>query len=300
MTAPIESPPRRLGLPAGPLGRHSAVALAGIALAVTLAGPARADTVQVDCVVEAADKVKVGSATTGVLRQVLVARGDEVRAGQIIAQLDTSVEEANLALAVTQANSTDAIEAQRLRMELYRKRLDRNAQLTKGIVTQERMDQVEADYEIGRRDLQTEIHKHGMAGLELKRAQAMLDQRVIRSTVGGIVSEKLLSAGEFVRQDSPIFTIVQLDPLYVEAYMPVANWSRIAVGMTGRVRLEDPIGGEHKAKVTVVDRTFDAASGTFGLRLELPNAGDKLPSGQRCKLAIELQGGVNVAGGATR
>jgi len=39
---------------------------------------------------------------------------------------------------------------------------------------------------------------------------------MIRSPIRGIVTERLMSAGEFVRQDSAIFTLVQLDPLYVE------------------------------------------------------------------------------------
>jgi multidrug efflux pump subunit AcrA (membrane-fusion protein) len=39
------------------------------------------------------------------------------------------------------------------------------------------------------------------------------------------------------------------------------------------------VGGVYKAKATIVDKVVDAASGTFGVRLELPNPDYKLPPG---------------------
>ena len=47
---------------------------------------------------------------------------------------------------------------------------------------------------------------------------------------------------------------------------------------------EAPLTGEYTAKVTVVDRVVDAASGTFGVRLELPNHDLKLPAGLKCSV----------------
>ncbi|WP_407943200.1 efflux RND transporter periplasmic adaptor subunit [Methylobacterium oxalidis] len=258
-------------------------------------GAAEAQATRVDCVVEPAQKLKIGSATVGILKSVGVNRGDTVKAGDVIARLDSSVEEANVALARAQAETSAGIESQRTRVELYKRRQDRQSQLAKGIVTQEKLDQVEADYEIGKRDLQTEILKHDLAGIELQRAQAQLDLRVIRSPITGLVTERLMSAGEFVRQDSAIFTLVQLDPLYVEAYLPVPRWGDVKLGQAATVDLDEPIGGSYQAKVTVVDHVFDAASGTFGVRLELPNPGHKLPGGQRCKVNFPLPAGGPVA-----
>ncbi|MDV2985708.1 UNVERIFIED_CONTAM: efflux RND transporter periplasmic adaptor subunit [Methylobacteriaceae bacterium AG10] len=267
--------------------RRGRAVLAAVCLALA-AGAARAEATRVDCVVEPAQKLKIGSATLGILKSVPVNRGATVNAGDIIARLDSSVEEANVALSRAQSESMASIEAQQTRVELFKRRLDRQNQLSKGIVTQEKLDQVEADYEIGRRDLQTEILKRKLAGIELQRAEAQLELRMIRSPIRGIVTERLMSAGEFVRQDSAIFTLVQLDPLYVEAYLPVSRWKEIALGMPATVELDQPIGGTYIAKVSVVDQVFDAASGTFGVRLELPNPDFKLPGGQRCKVAFPL------------
>ena len=41
-----------------------------------------------------------------------------------------------------------------------------------------------------------------------------------------------------------------------------------------------------KARVTVVDRVADAASSTFGVRLEIANPGNRIPGGLKCKLRL--------------
>jgi hypothetical protein len=53
---------------------------------------------------------------------------------------------------------------------------------------------------------------------------------------------------------------------------------RIVPGRVAEVAPEEPVGGRHRATVKVVDPVIDAASGTFGLRLELPNTEHALPA----------------------
>ena len=261
--------------------------LAALMGATALASPAEAETF--DCIMGPAQKVKIGSAVTGVLAQVNVERGDLVQKGQALAKLDVSVEEANLALAKMQAGSSESIEAQQTRVALARKKLDRATPLAaKDIVTADKLEGVQADYEIAKRDLNSEILKHHLAEIEAQRAEAALNLRIIRSPLTGLVVDKHLSAGEFVNQDAYILTLVQLDPLYVEAYMPVGYYGRIDVGTQGVVHPAAPVGGSYTAPVTVVDRVFDAASATFGVRLELKNPGNKLPGGERCRLDFDV------------
>jgi multidrug efflux pump subunit AcrA (membrane-fusion protein) len=55
--------------------------------------------------------------------------------------------------------------------------------------------------------------------------------------------------------------------------------------MQGVVTPEAPLNGtSYNARVSVVDRVVDAASGTLGVRLELPNPGYRLPAGLKCKV----------------
>ena len=97
------------------------------------------------------------------------------------------------------------------------------------------------------------------------------------------VVKRILAPGEFA--DPPqILEIAQIDPLRVEVFAPAALLPRIAKGMRAEVLLEAPIGGTHQAEVTVVDRVIDAASGTFGVRLALPNPDYALPAGLNCRV----------------
>ncbi|MGH2358136.1 MAG: efflux RND transporter periplasmic adaptor subunit [Candidatus Limnocylindria bacterium] len=122
-----------------------------------------------------------------------------------------------------------------------------------------------------------------IAQMDLGRAKAALDLRTIRTPVTGVVVERLLTPGEFAKQ-APIVEIAQIHPLRVEVIAPVALLGRIVTGMRADVFPEAPVGGEHLARVTVVGRVVDAASGTFGVRLELPNPNYRLPAGLKCKV----------------
>ena len=84
-----------------------------------------------------------------------------------------------------------------------------------------------------------------------------------------------------------MLTLARIDLLRVEVYVPTAYYGQIGEGILAKVRPEQPIGGVYWANVTVVDRVLDAASGTFGVRLELPNPELRLPAGIGCKVSFE-------------
>lgn len=241
-----------------------------------------------DCVIDPSEVVKLGSPITGVLAEVLVKRGDNVTRGQPIAALESSIEAAAVKLNRFRAESTAKIDAQEQRLKLARSKADRYGQPRGLVVTQDRFEEIRAEASIAEQDLLRENQDRQLAQLELERSQATLDQRTIRSTIDGIVTEKKLSAGEFVNQEGYIVTISRLDPLYVEAYLPVIYFKQIHVGIEGSVHPAPPIENSYTAAVSIVDRVFDPASGTFGVRLTLPNPGNALPGGQRCKVTFDF------------
>ncbi|MDE3226089.1 MAG: efflux RND transporter periplasmic adaptor subunit [Nitrospirota bacterium] len=128
---------------------------------------------------------------------------------------------------------------------------------------------------------QAELTNKQMASLELQRTNAEIALRTIRSPINGVVVERLMHPGEFTKQER-LFRLAQLDPLRVEVFAPAALHGKVTVGMHAQVRPEAPATGVYSAKVTVVDRVIDAASGTFGIRLQLPNPDYKLPAGLKC------------------
>jgi multidrug efflux pump subunit AcrA (membrane-fusion protein) len=128
-----------------------------------------------------------------------------------------------------------------------------------------------------------ELANKRLAELELQRAAAELSQRIIRSPINGVVVERMLSPGEFAKQ-SPVLKLAQIDPLRVEVFAPVTMLGKVRVGMRADILPASPVNGSHVGRVTVVDRVVHAASGTFGVRLELRNPGYKLPAGVKCRL----------------
>jgi len=103
------------------------------------------------------------------------------------------------------------------------------------------------------------------------------------------VVQVLQKPGEFSSTNikDPIVKLAEIDPLYVEVILPVALYGKIKIGHRATVLPEQPIGGSYSATVKMVDRVIDAASGTFGIRLELPNRNREIPAGARCRVRFQ-------------
>ena len=101
-----------------------------------------------------------------------------------------------------------------------------------------------------------------------------------------MVIERLRHPGELAARDYPIVKIAQLNPLRAEAFAPIAMLGKITVGQPAVVVPEPPMSRPLEASVTVVDPIVDAASGTFAVRLELHNPGNRVPSGLKCKVSF--------------
>lgn len=241
-----------------------------------------------DCTIEPALVVQVGSQVSGLLEEVFIERGDAVEQGQEIARLASGIEQTTVDLMTEQATSTAEIEAQQARYELVAGRLDRTRELVASdVASEDRLAQAIAEMEVVKRELTIAQMRHRVAELELIRAQKLLEQKSIRSPIAGLVVERQLFSGEYLAQDGKLATIAQLDPLHVEAYLPTKYYPEIVVGMDAFVETVEPKVIRRIGKVTVVDKVFDAASSTFGVRVELPNPGGQLPAGTRCLLVIE-------------
>ncbi len=240
------------------------------------------------CLMEAGVGGKVGPGVTGVISRVHVDRGDLVKEGQIVAELDADVQKAIVALARAKATNEFQILSHRSRKEFLSKKLERVQTLQKkDFASVAALDEAIADAKVVDNAEKEAILNRLIAQLELEREEATLNQRVIRSPINGIVTERVLFTGEYRNETNHLLTIAQIDPLNVEVVLPVAYYGQIAVGAEADITPEQPVAGRYKAKVVVVDRVLDAGSGTFGVRLELPNAGNALPAGIRCSVRFK-------------
>lgn len=267
--------------------KHSAMFVACLAL---FAAPLNAQG-RYDCLMEPTQIIELGTAASGLLEEVLVERGDHVEEGQLIALLNSAVEESTIELLETRANSTAVVDAQKRQLEMIERRFERIAAMReRGIATEDRFDTVEGE-RIAAQSLlmQAELNRD-IALKELIRARIALSQRKINSPVSGLVAEILLNAGEYMGTEDSVVRIVRLDPLKVEAFLPVNLYGTIQPGDTAEILPVAPLEGRYVATVKAVDQVFDAASATFVVVLDLPNPDGKLPAGHRCQLVMDEGG----------
>jgi len=204
--------------------------------------------------------VDFSSQAPGILEQLTVERGDVVKKGQVLARLKSGVEKA-------------VVNRAKARVEFGQRKAHRNEELYK----KQLLSLHDKD------ELETEIQQ---AQLELIEAEERLKLRTILSTIDGVVVKRTGAPGEYVGEES-FLTVARIDPLNIEVIVPAAFFGAIRTGSEAQVTMDKPIGGSYPAKVVIIDQVIDAASSTFGVRLELANPALKLPAGLKCQVSFK-------------
>jgi RND family efflux transporter MFP subunit len=237
-----------------------------------------------DCIIEPSESVDLGSPVTGIIETIHVERSDFVETGQPIAALESGVEKAAVELARARASLQGTIKAREASVALGESRQERvNRLFEKNTLSLDLREQAQTEAEIARRELLEARESQRLASLELQQAFALLERRTIRSPISGVVVERFMAPGEVVVDEKTILTIAQIDPLRVEVILPSALFGSVRPGM--RAAVEPEFGEQvHVASVRLVDRLIDAASGTFGVRLDLPNPDHSIPGGLHCQV----------------
>lgn len=242
------------------------------------------------CLIEPSESIELGTPVVGVVSRMLVERGDRVRKGQALVQLSSGIERAGYSAAEQRSRAQAELAGAESAEAFARRKLERTRQLhSQEFVSGVALDQAIADQEAAAAKLRQVREQLDIAAQELAMAGAQLGQRVLRSPIDGVVVERYVSRGERV-EDKPLLRLVALDPLRVEVLMPAAAFQRVRVGMAATVQPDLPGVPEQPATVQLVDRTIDAASSSFRVRLLLPNPDEALPGGLRCKVAFGAAG----------
>jgi len=251
-----------------------------------LAQPAVAG--EFDCVIEPRQMLELRAPIEGLIERVAVDRGDLVRRGQELAVLDSSVDRASAAIARRRSQMEGAIRSSESRVEFSSRKFDRAQNLqTQNFVSAQARDEAATEKRLAESELLDARDNRRLAELELQRQMEIIRLKTIRSPIDGVVVERMLHPGEFAEAGvgrKPIFKLAELNVLHVEALLPVTAYGQVKRGMEVFIAPEIPAGARYTAKVTVIDRLLDTASGTFGVRMELRNAQHQLPAGIRCKV----------------
>ena len=236
----------------------------------------------VDCVINPYRVVDIASPVAGVIEKLYVERSQQVTAGQVVAQLEASVDRANVELARYRASVESEIGLGTVNInfdQLRKKRVE--SLLEEHNISRENADQVEREVQLSRWKLKQARELADIRNLELRKAEQQLRQKSISAPFDGFVLDTFKYHGEYV-EDQAILRLAQLDPLVIEAIVPMENFGLIKPGMHAEIMPEVLLKEKLKGEVIAVDRIGDTASNTFGVKLSMPNPENRIPAGLKC------------------
>jgi RND family efflux transporter MFP subunit len=241
------------------------------------------------CLITPYDAISIGTPVEGLIQTVPVERGDWVTKGQVILTLESSFEEATVVLTKAKAEADAALKSSQLKMGFTSRKLERAQELFKtNSIAQHEVDEAQTEKGLAETAYREASEHKRQAELELNRATAALRLRTIRSPINGVVVDRLLSPGEMARQQTPVMKLAQLNPLRVEVFAPLSLLGKLKTGMRADVRPEGKGQPVLQAKIVVVNKVVDSASGTFGVRLEVPNPNNAISAGLACTIDFHL------------
>ena len=239
------------------------------------------------CVITPYDEISIGTPVEGLIQTVPVDRGDWVTKGQVIVTLESSLEEATVALAKAKAEAEAVLKSSQVKVGFSSRKLERALDLFKtNSIAQHEVDEAQTEKALAEMSHREASENKRLAELELNRTTAALQLHTIRSPINGVVVDRLLSPGELARQ-TPVMKLAQINPLRVEVFAPISLLGKLKIGMRADVRPEGKGQSVYQAKIVVVNKVVDSASGTFGVRLEMPNPNNAISAGLAC--TVEFQ-----------
>jgi multidrug efflux pump subunit AcrA (membrane-fusion protein) len=261
----------------------------------------------------AQDEVTISSEADGVVSRILADLGDHVRAGQPLVELDRekaqykydqqkAAHDQTLAkYGATTAAQLPAIEqtpdVQRAAAELAQaeQALARAKELrAKQLLPQQQLDDAEttqkakkAGYESALQNAKNLRADIDAADANMKLADRALRDTTIRAPFDGYVQKRMVSMGELVKAQTPVISVVRVDPLKVTAEIPerMAPW--IAVGQPVELKVDAFADKSFTGQVTRISPSVNAATRAFPFEASVPNGDGRLKPGTFARVHLE-------------
>ncbi len=212
----------------------------------------------------------------GLVEALLVAPGQTVKKGQVVARLSSPE-----ALALQRDGAQAASQA--LLAEQVRAR---DAQLfAEGLIAESRLQASRAQAEQAAALLAERRQRLALAGLAQAGGNAS-GSLALRAPLDGEILEQSASVGQRLEAAGPIYRIARLHPLWLEIQAPVALAAQLAVGSRVQVPAQQASG-----KLIAVGRAVDGGSQTVLLRAEIDRGSERLRPGQAVEASLELKPG---------
>ena len=205
---------------------------------------------------KAVNTALVKARVAGELQGLTVREGDAVKAGQLIARVDSS----EYAARVRQAQETaDAAKAQ---IDIAQRSFNNN----KALVDQGFISRTALDTSLASLQTSQANHKAALAALDV--AKKSVQDTVLTTPISGIVSQRFAQPGERVGIDARVVEIVDLQRLELEAPMAAGDSGQVRVGPVARLKVEGQ-SEEIPATVTRINPSASASNRSVLIYLSL-------------------------------
>ncbi len=212
--------------------------------------------------------VTVGAELAGKVTAINFESGAFVKQGELLVQLDTSNEEAQL-------RSAEASVA------LARVNLDRSTDLiAKNAISKSDFDLVDAQFK--------------QASAQADAIRAVIAKKTIRAPFAGRLGIRLINLGQILKEGDAIATLQTLDPIYVNFSLPQQNLAVVKAGAALRLRTDAAPGQVFEGKITAVNPDVDVATRNFRAQATLANPDEKLRPGMFANVEVVLAPTANV------
>lgn len=203
--------------------------------------------------VVAVQGVTVSADLPGVVEKIAFQSGARVRQGDLLVQLDTSQERAQLAAAES-AGRLAALNLERMR-GLHQE----------GVIAQAEYDRVQAESQ--------------QASARMAEIRATIERKRIRAPFSGVLGIRQVNLGQYLNPGNPVVPLQVLDPIYVNFAVPQQQIAQLRVGAVVRVTAEGLPGVEPTGKVTAFDAVVDEATRNVQVQATFANRDGALRPG---------------------
>lgn len=248
------------------------------------------DAQEIETFVEPYRSAALSTSETGVLEEIVVKDGSQVRRGQKLAWLNDDVLQASLKVADAAMQAKAALKIAENEAAICLKQLESYRALRDdGNATERELERAESDYLQAEARLENVREELSIRALEHIRVQAQIDQRQIKAPFDGIVVRVDKEVGEQVSPTDPVVLhLVQVETLKAVFSVPVDGASSLRPGHVLRLKIGKSEDAGHGV-IEYVSAVADAKSGTVSVTVRIPNSEGKIQSGLPCRWNLSQQ-----------
>lgn len=200
----------------------------------------------------------------GTIVKILADSGSAVKAGDLLVELDTSVESAQVNAAQTRA-------------ELARINYDRAKDLiASNAVAKSEFDSVEASYK--------------QAVADVAAIQAQIEKKFVRAPFDGRVGIRFVNLGQYISKGRALMPLQKLNPIYVNFSVPQRQLADLVIGQKLSVRV-DAYPTAFEGTISAINSEVDSATRNVSVQAQLANPEEKLRSGMFVQVEVDLPAG---------